>query len=414
MRIKNILSSPLAFISASAIGVVAGVFKPGIFNNWKWTEEIVFGLIQMTVLPIILVSLLLSVSKLFHSRLSSRVLMTVIFSFIGPLFLVGTLAGTFAYFTGPSEIERTHLQKELGNYLESSIQRSPQTLADKVEYIPTNIFHALAEGNLVGLLTFIFLFGAALGLNIMYSGSTFVKVLLSINEALLRMFNWFLTFLSVAIMISVSETIEHLGLDLITYLKGFFITFSTWVFFFVLTALAVAKYFSKMPLTKFLVSVKQSLSISFFSGSNSSALPSLMETLKEKFKIDTWIVDLIAPLSLSAFKLGTVAFLAMLSVLMCQLFEIQITMFSFFMIVLASILQSICGGGEGAAAVMVLAFVLRPLGLPEDVMVMLVIALRPVLSFGVAVMNTASSLAIIISTDKWMPKKLNRATELAP
>ncbi|MES2770025.1 MAG: cation:dicarboxylase symporter family transporter [Bdellovibrionota bacterium] len=406
MKWSKFLSNPLALAIASLLGVLVGVLKPGFFKNWMWAEEIVFGLIQMTVLPIILVSLLLSVIRLFSSQLSTRVIFKIIIAFIGPLFLVAALSGFYANIFGPSQSERERLQVELGSSLEESAQKAPQSIEDKkVEYIPTNIFQALASGNLVGLLTFIFLFGAAIGLNVVYSSSTLIKILESANEALLRMFNWFLTFLAVAIMISISKTIEQVGVELLSDLRSFFVCFLSWVIIFIFGMLAYAKSLSNMNFVEFWKSIEKSLSVSFFSGSSSSALPSLMESLKEKFKVDTWVVDLIAPLSLSAFKLGSVALLAMLSVLLCQLFDIELSISSFFIIVLASVLQSICGGGEGAAAVMVLAFMLRPLGLSEEILVMLFVALRPVLSFAVAIMNTASSLAIILSAGRWLPRK---------
>ena len=157
---------------AMLAGAVAGFYLPfnADFPSFGHQAMAIVGqlfirMIAMLAVPLIMSSLLIGMSAIGDGRQVGKMGFKMISMFLGFMLFSGCLAATITYFAQPGNnvsLDPALFANTLKSTIDTVHQSPHKTLEDIVlGLIPANPFQALAQGNLVPIIIFTLLFGAA-------------------------------------------------------------------------------------------------------------------------------------------------------------------------------------------------------------------------------------------------------------
>jgi len=283
-----------------ALGIATGLFFGELVAGLKVFGDIFVKLLQVTVLPYIIVSLIAGFGRMQldqAKRLAVRG--TGVLLAIWGLALVIIFAGALAF---PS--------LDTASFFGSPVSESPPQVDLLALYLPSNVFFSLSNNLVPAVVFFSILVGVALisvkdksGVLVIFDGLT--EALSSINTAIVKLTPYGI--FAIAASAAGTMTIEELGrvqVYLITYISiALLITF--WVFPGLMSAL------SGIPFRQVLVTFRDTLITAFATGNQFVVLPQIAENCKQLMReqqLDSEetdsAIDIIVPVSFNFPSLG--------------------------------------------------------------------------------------------------------------
>lgn len=401
------LLSPSWIFAGIILGIAIGFANKTLANNLASLGNIYLNLIQMSVLPIMVTAVISSFGNLFHSNSASGYIKKLFFTFITGLVVASIFGLAIGVLFAPgshiSESEKLLLSQNITQITNttSDISSEFSVLQFITNIIPTNIFSALTDGNMLAILFFCILLGIALGRVRSASTKACVLVLDGLFTALLEIVSWIMYGLPFGLCFLFAGYTAQLGFMELIILSRLILVFYVSLFImFVAYSFIVWRYLGGSYWGSIKV-LKEPLLIAFGTSSSLSAIPFMLENLQHKCKLDKNVVDFSVPLGISLNKHGSVIRLVISALFTAQLFNQPLT-FPHTMIILAvSILASIASSGvPGIASIGVLALVLQPLGLPTAVGVALLAAIVPLTDPIITLANVYGNCVSVIVVAK--------------
>ena len=265
--------------------------------------------------------------------------------------------------------------------------------------VPENIFASLSEGNALETLFFAIVFGVAMGyLKESYKEDVF-NILETVFKASKKLIDWIILFLPMGLCCLLATQIATTGFGILAAMKNFVII--TILIFFIIYAVSTVVVWQKtdFSLWKVLISLKEPTILALATRSSFSCLPSSISALTELLKFDKQTVNLVIPLAITVCRFGPVAYFATTSVFVAQLYNHQLHLSSFVIVIIASILAGMAtAGSTGILTLTLLDLVLQPLGLPIEAILVLLIAVDPIIdpfrTLGIVHTGIAATAAI--------------------
>jgi Na+/H+-dicarboxylate symporter len=275
----------------------------------------------------------------------------------------------------------------------------PLQLKDMLEHIiPSSIVQAMASNEVLQIVLFSVLFGAAAS-----SLGTKVKRLIDaideIAAVILRMTRYVMALAPIAIFAALAATVLSQGAGvLLVYAKfigSFYIALLIlWAFF------ACALYFSIGRRTfELLEKIRSPLLLAFATASSEAAYPQTLERL-EAFGVSTRIASFVLPLGYSFNLCGSAMYCAFGVLFIAQIYRIDLSVHQQIMMLLILMVTSKGIAGVPRAALMVIAASLSYFGLPEQGLVF-VIAVDHVLDMGRTATNVLGNAVASTLVAKW-------------
>lgn len=283
-----------------ALGIATGLFFGEMVAGLKVFGDIFVKLLQVTVLPYIIVSLIAGFGRMQldqAKRLAVRG--TGVLLAIWGLALLIIFAGALAF---------PHL--DTASFFGSPVAEPPQQVDLLELYLPSNVFYSLSNNLVPAVVFFSILVGVALisvkdksGVLIIFDGLT--EALASINGAIIKLTPYGI--FAIAAAAAGTMTVEELGrvqVYLVTYISiALLITF--WVFPGLMSAL------SGIPFRQVLVTFRDTLITAFATGNQFVVLPQIAENCKQLLRDQQLgseendsAIDIIVPVSFNFPSLG--------------------------------------------------------------------------------------------------------------
>lgn len=414
----KILLSPWAIFTGMALGVVIGLMNKPLANHLAEFGKLYLNLIQMIVLPIMVTAVISSFGNLFHSDLVYDYIKKIFFTFIFSLIvasLVGMIIGIlFAPGSHVSQNEKLLLSQNISQAtpITDNASFGAGMLQFITNIIPTNIFSALAGGNMLAVLFFCILLGIALGQVRSTLTKTSVTVAEGIFTALLKMVGWIMLGLPFGLCFLFAGYTAQLGFAELAVLSRLILVFYLALFSMIIVYSVIVWRYLGGTYWESIKALKEPLLIAFGTSSSLSAIPFMLENLQHKCKLDKNIVDFLVPLGISLNRQGSVIRLVIAALFTTQLFNQPLTLPHIVIILTVSILASVASSGvPGVASLGVLELVLQPLGLPAAVGITLLAAIVPVTDPFITVVNVyGNCVTTIVVAKKRERKKLRNTT----
>lgn len=403
----GVKAQTLAFESAVAIVLGVGVY---LFNTYalspaagqyltehfyKPASDIVLNLLQMLLLPVVFLSIMAVVSKLSDTKKMESsvgrqtILATIVTSNIA------TLIGIFSFKLFDSFIPESAYGLE-GMEIATTGNMS---LSDVIfSLVPQNIFSPFIENNILQVIFLAVVFGVCINLVGEHS-DTFINA----NNALIELTNKVVEGIAhvtpIGIFCATIITCKTYGL---TYLLSLIVVITCLVIAFigmsVIYLASVGGLMNLNPIT-FIRKIRPLVRELLLSGSGMDALPQTMRFCKTKLGVPSSVYSVSLPIGAQFNLDGSCIYMAVLGLYLAKVNGIVMFGNSLIPMIFSIVVLSIGAPNMTGSNIVCLLTLLTSIGIPKTA-IGAVLCLDPIISIGIAVINTIGDLVVSIAIAK--------------
>jgi proton glutamate symport protein len=365
------------------IGLVAGV-AVGITANLAgvvWLQELLqrlepigtvfIRLIMMIVIPLVVASLILGTASLGDLRKLGRLggktvgiylFTTAVAVSIGLLLSNLVRPGSRIDATTRDSIAQTFAADAAGRMTLAA--EKPSVGETLLNMIPANPFRSAADGELLPLIIFSIIFGAALSLVARERRDIVLGFFSGVNDAIMVVIDWVMKLAPYAVFALVSAVVSRFGLDLLRSLLVYTLVVMGGLLLHVLiTYMSMVKFLAGMNPLDFARRIMEVPLVAFSTSSSSATLPVTMEVAQEKLGISRETSSFVLPLGATINMDGTALYQAVAVMFIAQIYGMPLGVAEQLTIVLTATLASIGAAGVPSAGIITLILVLQSVGL---------------------------------------------------
>jgi proton glutamate symport protein len=230
--------------------------------------------------------------------------------------------------------------------------------------IPTSVFDAMARGEVLQIVVFSILFGAACT-TIGFKARPIVEFCESLAEVMFRYTNYVMLFAPIGVFGAMAATVGEKGPAVLLNLGKLVLTLYGALVFFVVVVLGTVAAIARIPLKRFYTHVREPFLIAFSTTSSEAALPRALENM-ERFGVPKHIVALVLPAGYSFNLDGSTLYLSLASVFVAQAAGVNLSFGTQLLMVLTLMLTSKGVAGVPRASLVILAGTLASFNLPLE------------------------------------------------
>jgi proton glutamate symport protein len=240
------------------------------------------------------------------------------------------------------------------------------TAAELVLHVfPENIAKSVAEGEVLQVVIFSILFGAALGVVSPEKRRPMLAFTESLAEVMFKFTNLVMYLAPLGVCGAIAYTVAHTGLGVLGHLLTLLATLYGALAVFLLAVLLPIALLARVPLRKFVDALAEPVSIAFATSSSEAALPRAMESM-EAMGVPRPTVAFVIPTGYSFNLDGTTLYLSLAAIFVAQASGLKLSLGRQLVIMLALMLASKGVAGVSRGAIVVLLGMAPALGLPTE------------------------------------------------
>jgi proton glutamate symport protein len=229
---------------------------------------------------------------------------------------------------------------------------------------PASIIDAMARGEVLQIVVFSFLFGAAC-VAVGSAAKPVVEFAGSVAEVMFRYTNYVMYAAPFGVGAAMAVTVGSKGIGVLFGLGKLIATMYVAQVVFVLVVLGTVVAIFRIPVRPFLLAVKDPFLIAFSTASSEAALPRALENM-EQFGAPKHIAGFVMPTGYSFNLDGTTLYLSLASVFVAQAAGIEMSLGQQLIMMLTLMLTSKGVAGVPRAALVILAGTLATFNLPIE------------------------------------------------
>jgi proton glutamate symport protein len=378
-------------------GVATGLFAPGFAHNLEPVSNVFLRLIKSIIAPLIFGALVFGIAGAGDVKQMGRIGLKAIVYF--------EVITTVALFIGLAAVD--FIRPGAGMTLSRINSAVPlpalpkQTIDTVLEHIfPASIVDAMAGGNVLQIVVFSFLFGAAC-LAIGAKAAPVVAFCGSLAEVMFRYTNYVMWLAPLGVGAALAVTVGNNGPGVLFGLTKLLATL------YIALAVSMVAIFGavialfRIPLARFVQAVRGPTLIAFSTASSEAALPLALENM-EAYGVPPHIVGFVLPTGYSFNLFGTTLYLSVASVFVAQAAGIPFNFGQQLLMMLTLMLSSKGVAGIPRSAIVVLAGTLVTFGLPKEGIAVLlgVDALMDMGRTAVNVIGNCLACAVVAKTEQ--------------
>lgn len=357
------------------IGMLAGIavglclqYLPFLQSLQNWLSGDFFGvlgqifirLMKMLVVPIVFVSLVCGVMHLKHvAALGAMGIKAV------ALYLITTaIAITVAIMLAAL----THIGHGLAiePVVDFVMKPAPPLKTVLLELFPVNPIKALVDGNMIQIIIFALLFGAAIVM-VGDKGKKISAVFDSANEVLMKLIMVIMELAPYGIFCLLADLFTRLQFSDIVELLGYFgvVVLALAVQLLIVYSLFIVVFKRKNPLW-FLKGIYPAMLFGFSVSSSSVSIPVTMKTVRERLQVGESSASFVIPLGATINMDGTAIMQGVATVFIAHAYHVSLGITGYLTVILMATLASIGTAGVPGVGLITLAMVLQQVGLPVE------------------------------------------------
>jgi proton glutamate symport protein len=247
----------------------------------------------------------------------------------------------------------------------SGLAATSTTFAGILEHtFPTSIIKSMADGEVLQIVVFAFLFGLACA-TIGSKAEPVVKFCESLSEVMFKYTGYIMYAAPFGVFGAMAATIGDKGLGVLVNLGKLVLTLYAAEVFFVVVVFGTVAAIAGVPLRRFVRHVKAPFLLAFSTASSEAALPSALENM-EKFGVPKHIVAFVLPTGYSFNLDGSTLYLTLAAMFIAQAANIHVPFTTQLVMMLTLMLTSKGVAGVPRASLVVLAGTLASFNLPVE------------------------------------------------
>ncbi|MCW5966215.1 MAG: dicarboxylate/amino acid:cation symporter [Bryobacterales bacterium] len=369
------------------IGMAAGVAVGSIANfaGIEWLKSALSAIepvgtafiraITMIVIPLVVASLLVGTASLGDLRKLGRIgAKTVAYYMISTAVAV-SLGLLLANLVKPgSRIDpatRDALAEQFAGEAAGKMEfasKAPSLVETLLNMIPRNPIASAANFDLLALIVFTIVFGAALSALPTARSKPVLAFFEGINDASMVIIGWVMKLAPYAVFALIAAVISKFGVDLLRSLLMYAGTVAFGLAFhtYVVLALVVRGTSGLNPLLFFRRTAPVQL-VAFSTSSSNAALPISLRTAEERLGVSNSIASFVLPLGATINMNGTALYQAVAVIFISQIYGLELGIAEQATIVLTATLAAVGTAGVPSAGIITIIIVLQSIGLGTQV-----------------------------------------------
>jgi aerobic C4-dicarboxylate transport protein len=345
---KKKLYADLTFqvLVAIVLGVAVGHYWPDVGANMKPLGDVFIKMVKMVVGPVIFLTVVTGISSVGDMKKVGKVgLKALIYFEVVTSFALGigiVLVNLMGPGRGMNIVATGTASAEVAKYATSA--KSQSAVEILMHIVPDNIIGAFGSGDLLQILFFSILFGAAMSM-LGEKGKPIEDLLERLSHSFFGVINIVMYYAPIGAFGAIAFTIGKFGVASLTslgeLLLGVLLTMILFIFIILGT---IARYYG-FSIFRFLAYLKDEMVIVLGTSSSETVLPRMMDKL-QRLGCAKPVVGLVIPTGYSFNLDGTSIYLSMAALFIAQAYNIDLSIWQ-----QLSILALLMVTSKGAAAV---------------------------------------------------------------
>ena len=369
------------------IGLVAGALVGVVANlaNIVWLRETLTALepvgtafirlITMIVIPLVFASLMVGTASLGDVRKLGRIGSKTIVYYMFTTAIAVTIGLTLGNLFSPGSSVDPATRDQLAARFEGEAlgkmeiaAESPSVTDVLLGIIPRNPVQAAADFELLPLIFFAIIFGAAVSLVPDEQRRAVLLFFEGVNSASMLIIGWVMKLAPYAVFALIAAVVAQFGIDLLRslLLYSLVVVFGLLLHMFGTLALMV-RFAAKMSPLSFYKRIIAVPIFAFSTSSSSATLPVTMGTAESKLGVPKQVSSFVLPLGATINMDGTALYQAIAVLFIAQIYGIPLDFGAQLTIVLTATLASVGTAGVPSAGIIMLIVVLQSVGLGDKV-----------------------------------------------
>lgn len=275
---------------------------------------------------------------------------------------------------------------------------------------PTNIFESLAQNDVLQMVVFFFLFGAACAA-IGAKAQPVVTFAAAVGEVMFRYTKYVMYVAPFGVGAAIAVTIGSKGIGVLFGLGKLVGALYFALIIFIPLILVPTLMLASVPLLRFWHAVRQPLLIAFSTASSEAALPLALENM-ERFGVPKHITGFVLPTGYSFNLTGSTLYLSLASVFIAQAAGIHLPLGTQIMMMLTLMLSSKGVAGVPRASLVLLAGIIATFQLPQEG-ITLILGVDALMDMGRTAVNVLGNCAATAVVGRWENALQTSRNELA-
>lgn len=343
-----------------AVGIALGLGAPQVARELAPVSNIFLRLIKSIIAPLLFGTLVYGIAGSGSVKAMGRIGLKAILYF--------ELVTTVALFLGLGAVNLTRPGAGMRlerNAAETALPQTKTTLAGVLEHtFPSSVIDAMARGEVLQIVVFAFLFGAACT-TVGAKAKPVVDFAEALAEVMFRYTGYVMWLAPFGVGAAIAVTVAGKGFSVLIGLGKLVLTMYAAQALFVVGVLGSVILIARIPMRRFVRLAREPFLIAFSTASSEAALPRALENM-EHFGVPKHIVAFVIPTGYSFNLDGSTLYLSLASVFVAQAAGIEMGLGQQLMMMLALMLTSKGVAGVPRASLVILAGTLATFGLPME------------------------------------------------
>lgn len=236
-----------------------------------------------------------------------------------------------------------------------------------LELVPSNVFTAAAENQILPVMVFALLFGIGLVM-VQTPASAHLKITIEgIFDVMMKLIGMVIKLAPIAIACLMFNLAALFGWDLLLRLAAFagVAIGAMAIHMFVVYPICIAVLGGMSPI-KFFRSIREAMVVSFSTASSNASLPVSLRVAEEELGLPKKIARFVLTVGATANQNGTALFEGVTVLFLAQFFGVDLTIGQQFLVMFVCILGGIGTAGVPAGSLPVIAMILAMVGVPPE------------------------------------------------
>ena len=221
----------------------------------------------------------------------------------------------------------------------------------------------------------------------------------SLSEVMFKYTKIIMYFAPIGVGAAMAYTVGHLGIDILKYLFLLLLTLYFAISSFIIIVLLPLALYLKIPVKKFILAIKEPVSIAFATTSSDAALPKVMSNM-EAFGVPRKIVSFVVPTGYSFNLDGTALYLSLTAIFVAQAAGIEMSIGQQLLMCLTLMITSKGVAAIPRAALIILIATADQFGLPL-LIISAILGIDELMDMGRTSLNVIGNCLASVIIAKW-------------
>ena len=366
--------------------------------------SIFLSLIHMIIVPLIFSSIVIAITSLGSTKKLKTLGLGVGIYFVITTIIAITIAVFLVSVMSPGNLLDLSLLEESYDLSESDVQVKEGFTLDDIpnaisNIIPKNPITSYLEGQMLSILVFAMIIGMSMLVLPRESVKPLLDLLESIQKITIHILMVSMKIVPFAVFGLIVGMVSKVGVESMVGLGVYMGTVVIGLGIMLLVYSLFLKFIAKRSLFSTFSKFRNPQSLAFSTGSSMATMPVTLKTAEEHLKVDSRISKFVIPFGTTVNMDGTALYQVIAVFFLAQLFSIELSLVSIFVIIITTLLASIGTPAVPGAGVIVLSTILVTAGIPP-IGIVLLISVDRILDMTRTMVNVTGDLTASCVFDK--------------